>query len=328
MLRRTSFFSMLVGLSLSIAGCGGPPDRPWIPTMGQVTMPFGMTDVNPQSRGYRGGYLQNFHYFFAQGDHVPPQVLPKHVTGYLVEFGDVEVELTSANVDGCVTSGVVPLYDVRVQTTDGLMNPCAQQLYSSGPDNVCLKEPITLLQERAIAVPGAWSEEDGHYYETKDDKPVFTLACMTGVAAKCVNWGYPPWGNHDGAPADYFTACVQAARAEYKRATAYTCTGTLIDVYDRLNIQTPSTSSETPLLFEAAWSKDGPICINQPRFPACEEQVQQIGLPACNEEEFSGKNSEKWPGGALLVTRSTGDNTTGTEGKECPNKPELCNSAR
>jgi hypothetical protein len=321
MLHRMSFFSRLIVLSLSgFAGCVSKPNELRIPSRDNI---YVEGNINPQSRGHRGGALENFGYFFAEDDRVPPQKLPARVTGHLYGFGDVEIDLTDKNVDSCVTSGVVPIYDVRVQTTEGMINPCAQMDYRPGPDDVCSADQISSLHERAIAVPGAWSDEDGQYYETKDGKQVFTLACMTGIAAKCVHWGYPPWGTSEGRPlADYFAACTHAARAEYRSDTAYTCTGTLIDVYDRLSIQRPSTQSSEPLLFEAAWGKDGPVCINHPRFPACaaDEVVEQ--MPRCDEAALSGENSPRWPEGVLLVTRSTGDNQT--RDGECPNRPELC----
>ncbi|WP_437319407.1 ADYC domain-containing protein [Sorangium sp. So ce385] len=280
--------------------------------------------VNPQARGYRGGHLEKLWYFSAAGNEVPPQALPTNVVGYLDGHGDVPVTLRLAGSNGCVSSGKVPIYDVVVQTSDaGAINPCLGQNYVPGPEDVCPQDQTSQLHGRAIAVPGAWNETTGEYYERiGEDKKVFTLACMSGIAAKCVNWGYPPWGSLEGKSlSDYYAACIHAARAEYSSGLAYTCDGTFIDVYDRLGVQQPSTS-QMPLQIEAAWGKDGPLCISAPRFPACEADAAVKALPECNGAALSGDKRARWPEDVLLVTRSTHDNVTpsGT----CPKNPWLC----
>ncbi|AGP35133.1 ADYC domain-containing protein [Sorangium cellulosum] len=299
----------------------GGHEAPRLPLKRQLTERPVHKKVNPQGPSYRGGGLENFWYFYAPGNEAPPQALPATVVGYLDEVGDVQVTLTPAVVNSCVTSGEVRVYDVSVQTSDaGAFDPCLGQDYIPGPEDVCTKEQRSQLHGRAIAVPGAWDEKSGKYYEHRgEDKKVFTLACMTGIAAKCVNWGYPPWGSLDGKPlSDYYAACIRAARAEYSPGISYTREGTLIDVYDRLAIEQPS-ASQLSLQVEAAWGKGGPLCISAPRFPACEADPDVKALPACNEAAISWERRAQWPGDVLLVTRSTHDNVA--TGGICPKDP-------
>ena len=110
-------------------------------------------DGNPQSRSYRGGCLGNFGHFYAGEDVTPPGGLPERVTGYHYELGDIELEIRSDRTDTCVSSGVVPLYDVRVMTSEGPINPCEGQSYMAGGATSC---DLNDLNDRAIAVPGAW----------------------------------------------------------------------------------------------------------------------------------------------------------------------------
>jgi hypothetical protein len=320
--------SMLAMISLGILGCGsvllpaldGDPRPMTLPSRAEICPPRSPDeDGNPQSRSHRGGCLGNFGHFHASGDPSPPGALPERVVGYHHELGDIELDVRSDKVDTCVGSGVVPLYDVRVMTSDGPMNPCGGETYDAGDAASCDLED---LDGRAIAVPGAWDLKTGEYRQTIDGKRVFTLACMSGVAAKCVHWGYPPWGTHAGEPlSDYFQACVQAARAQYDGRAAHTCSGTVIDVADRLGIQQPTGEAAGRLQIEAAWSKDGPLCVSHPRFPACAEAEAVRSLPGCGEEALSG-GADGWPKGALLVTRSTGDNVARMN--RCPSEPSIC----
>ncbi|WP_433936350.1 ADYC domain-containing protein [Sorangium cellulosum] len=243
--------------------------------------------------------------------------------GHHVVEGDVEVILKATGEHRCGNSGPVPIYEVLVPTLEKPegINPCAGEAYVPGPEETC-QDP-TQLHGRAIAVPGAW-DRTGVYHKERDGKQVFTLSCMTGIAAKCVNWGYPPWGQHGQATvSDYFAACTQAARAEYTRGRSYTCQGTLIDVYDRLAIEQPDNTN-LDLKIEAAWGKDGLICMGAPRFAACEAEVQS--LPDCDEKQLSWSNRANWPPDVLLVTRSTNANATQTGA--CPKSKALCTSSR
>ncbi|MGK3982542.1 ADYC domain-containing protein [Sorangium sp. So ce136] len=278
--------------------------------------------IHPQSPDYVGGLLVNFLYFHAEASTAQPATLPGSVLGHHDTKGDVEIKLNAVGEHSCGSSGPVPIYEVLVPTREkpeGL-NPCAGEAYVPGPDETC-QDP-TQLDGRAIAIPGAWDKETGVYYKDRAGKPVFTLSCMTGIAAKCVNWGYPPWGQHGQTTlSDYFIACTHAARAEYKSGRSYTCQGTQIDVYDRLAIEQPDKTNHD-LKIEAAWGKGGLICMGAPRFAACETEVQP--LPDCDEKQLSWDNRASWPPDVLLVTRSTNANATPTGA--CPKDKVLCSS--
>jgi hypothetical protein len=88
-------------------------------------------------------------------------------------------------------------------------------------------------------------------------------------------------------------ACIHMVRADYggdDRAT--TRDGTVIDVYDRFGIQKPEFADL--MTFEAAWGKDGAICIAHPRIAGnvtlaeLENRYPRLrdplGSEACNEE--------------------------------------------
>lgn len=78
-------------------------------------------------------------------------------------------------------------------------------------------------QGYALAVPNAWSaaaglvKNDGH----------FSFACVpqtgehhgiSGAIAKCIDWGYPPWGrpgSPDRGPLQFHQACVRMAMGDY-----------------------------------------------------------------------------------------------------------------
>ncbi len=135
----------------------------------------------------------------------------------------------------------------------------------------------------------------------------FTLTCTAGAEAKCVRMGYGPWkALPDGRPmADTFHACIRLVRADYcGDGQASTQDGTVIDVYDAFGIQEPDTDAALP--FEAAWSRDGAVCVARTRVPAIKTLVQVVQqcprlaamTPECTE---AGMRSR---GDVLLFNRS------------------------
>jgi hypothetical protein len=92
-----------------------------------------------------------------------------------------------------------------------------------------------------------------------------TFTCTSGAEGKCILMGYRPWEESSPAPMrDLHAACIHLVRADYggdDRAT--TRDGTVIDVYDRFGIQQPEVLD--PMPFEAAWGRDGAICVAHPR---------------------------------------------------------------
>lgn len=86
------------------------------------------------------------------------------------------------------------------------------------------------------------------------------LACSAGAIGKCARWGYWP---QDPATRELHEACTRMVRADYggDGATA-TRDGTAIKLCDRLGIL-PCDDGHGPL--EAAWSRDGAVCVARPR---------------------------------------------------------------
>ncbi|MGF9758689.1 ADYC domain-containing protein [Microvirga sp. 0TCS3.31] len=87
------------------------------------------------------------------------------------------------------------------------------------------------------------------------------ITCTSGAEGKCILMGYRPWDSRTDVPMqDLHAACVHMMRADYGGDNhPATRDGTLVDVYDRFGIQTPDAVD--PLPFEAAWSKDGALCV-------------------------------------------------------------------
>jgi hypothetical protein len=167
-----------------------------------------------------------------------------------------------------------------------------------------------------IAVPGYWKYEGGDYLETSPEgRKVFSLSCVTGVTAKCILRGYVPFPwSQDPREDDLYRACLHASRAEFskgnqKQSISYTCNGTIIDISDHLKIQTWDT-------FEAAWGKDGILCMNHSRYTGCEEELKNT--PPCQQEMA---REDYWPEGVLIKTRSANNKA---RGGKCPSDANLC----
>jgi hypothetical protein len=113
----------------------------------------------------------------------------------------------------------------------------------------------------AIPLNGSW---DQHGRWRTDG---LTFACYNGVLAKCVRWGYAPWGRVGDMPLrDYHQACTRMARADYcGDGVSHTRDGTLINMWDELGIQ--NSDRRDDLHFEAAWAPDGAHGIARTRYP-------------------------------------------------------------
>ena len=161
---------------------------------------------------------------------------------------------------------------------------------------VSVKNPTTLQFEnlcspdkdgvaKAMLISGSWSNTGTHLRDHN-----ITVACTSGVIAKCVRWGYKPWQKVNGVSLwDYHQACTRMARADYcGNGISHTKDGTLIDVYDSLKIQHPEQNSDLPL--EAAWGVNGALKLNHTRYPETLTQLQQE-CPEKLEEIYSSDNS-------------------------------------
>jgi hypothetical protein len=134
------------------------------------------------------------------------------------------------------------------------------------------------------------------------------LTCTSGAEGKCILMGYRPWDDRTDVPMqDLHAACIHMVRADYGGDDhASTRDGTIIDAYDRFGIQDPETVD--PMPFEAAWGRDGAVCIARPRiaqnvsldelahrYPALSGR---LGPEACTEEAMRSHPE------ALLFNRS------------------------
>jgi ADYC domain-containing protein len=121
---------------------------------------------------------------------------------------------------------------------------------------------------RAVAVAAEWNQQGDRVESTTN----FTFGCRSGVIAKCVTWGYRPWdpSNDLTSPnefVDLHEACTRMARADYCGDGApHTMDGTWIFEWDDVGIQQPPGSDSPGWPFEAAWSRDGAICLSHERW--------------------------------------------------------------
>ena len=122
----------------------------------------------------------------------------------------------------------------------------------------------------AIPFTSLWSSSNQRISEPG----LFTWACDGAALAKCFKWGYDPGKvktESDGLGdsksqnlADWHQACSRTVTADYcGNGVAHTRTGTAIDIYDNLSIQ--SREGSLPAT-EADWGIDGAHCIRQTRW--------------------------------------------------------------
>ena len=205
-------------------------------------------------------------------------------------FGDqtLRVRIASVEQDLRDPHGEVLLYDFRVVAEDGSEKP----LCNPDPDGRQLGFPLA-IESRPEGIRSA--DDPGH----------FELVCTSGAQGKCVRFGYAPWRRSpDGrSMLEWYNACVHMVRADYcGDGRPFTRNGTLIDVFDRVNIQ--KSDGDPSLRFEAAWGPQGAICVARTRIPdlvdldglerACPRLTGRLGPATCNEDAS----------GALILNRS------------------------
>lgn len=134
----------------------------------------------------------------------------------------------------------------------------------------------------------------------------FAIVCTGGARAKCLRFGYKPWGpDMAGVPArTLYDACVHMVRADYcGDGKGYTRNGTTIDLYDRFGIQKDEPMAG--MRFEAGWGPQGAVCVAHTRIP--ENGTLDDLLAACPRlrQAPTGEDcTEASASGALLFNKS------------------------
>ena len=140
----------------------------------------------------------------------------------------------------------------------------------------CVDEDET--PTRAVLMHGRYDEQLNRTHAYNDTHNV-TLACEGSVIGKCIAAGYASWV--DQTMADLHQACARMVYADYcGSGQPNTVNGTAIDIEDHLGIQT----FETDWPVEAAWDRNGALCLNAPRVadanPSC-------SLQPCTAEDLA-----------------------------------------
>jgi hypothetical protein len=235
------------------AGQGGGTGDPYISQQGTLLLGFNGSDVRT---------------FTLAAPFTRPRVLDD---GQLVSDGGAGADLKGAPVAATATDGTAIAMRITEvhkpepgghwhyaledwSTVDQSWHPaCAD------PPQV-IPAPPGAPPPLAIALPGSWTA-DGFYVA---DAGRVSFSCATGVAAKCVSWGYPPaWvppshtqtGHASTATGnDVFQACTRVARADYcGGGIPNTLDGTPIHVHDVFGGPLPPEHAVEGFVFEAAW---------------------------------------------------------------------------
>lgn len=114
--------------------------------------------------------------------------------------------------------------------------------------------------EEAFPVLGYWDER-GTYVR---DGNVFSFACTRKDVALCIRAGYSDEAEQHPA-GELFEACTRMARADYcGDGQSYTRDGSFVTIWDTQGVV--EAEHREPLTFEAAWARDGVVCMARPRW--------------------------------------------------------------
>lgn len=217
--------------------------------------------------------------------------------------------LTSENLVGAVFDMMTPggiAAKVRidaVSTADERMGVLLHDLKVAGVDGRWQPMCDADARGRRLAFPmaGRW---DGQQFRAEPDK--WFLTCTSGSQAKCLLWGYDPWGKGPNSEplAAHYEACQHLVRGDYDgRGTAHTREGTSIDVWDDLGIQTRETAADADYAFEAGWGASGAVCVAKTRWgnllplSVLIASAPRLAASPCDEAEARRR-------GALIFNRS------------------------
>ena len=263
------------------AGLGGGDGDPYISQQGTLLLGFNGSDVRT---------------FALASSFAHPRVLDD---GELVADGAAGVDFTGASVVATATDGtVIAMRIAEVHKPDpGGRWHYALEDWSSADQSwhpACADPPRVIPAPPgappplAIALPGSWTA--GGFYVANGSRVSFS--CATGVAAKCVSWGYPPgWvppsqtetGQASTATgSDVLQACTRVARADYcGGGIANTLDGTPVHVHDVFGGPLHPEHSVDGFVFEAAWPGVASLSDRaiQPRPALCLSKQRWSTLP-------------------------------------------------
>jgi hypothetical protein len=197
---------------------------------------------------------------------------------------------------------LVRVFDERqVKSSTELFSYSVTAFDEAGGDWV----PWCLSGARVVVLEGGWDERGGY----REEAGATTLACLDGVLAKCILWGYPPWGADAGVPMrTLHQACTRMGRADYcGDGKSHTRDGTPIAFWDVAGVHDLPIPDGMSL--EAVWSTQGAICVRRARWgetpselvSECPRLAGHVGLDAGCEQALTTKPLER---GAVLVSYS------------------------
>ena len=140
------------------------------------------------------------------------------LAGVILEIADVDGTMINLRIDSAEPDPLKRdrwLYNLSVLGRSGNWQPFCDP----GPDGLSLAFPIA----GTVGPDGSFSNSS-----TK-----FTFSCTAGALAKCIRFGYAPWGTSDDGTfmLDHFRACTRMVRADYcGNGEPHTRAGTLINI--------------------------------------------------------------------------------------------------
>ncbi|MBC8073944.1 MAG: pentapeptide repeat-containing protein, partial [Deltaproteobacteria bacterium] len=151
-----------------------------------------------------------------------------------------------------------------------------------------------------LFLAGVWDETGARHDALAGDAEIaYSFSCSNGALAKCVDWGYAP----DAVGADAHQSCTRMVRADYcGDGQAHTADGTLIDVFDTLDVQRSDTSVD--LAFEAGWGPNGAVCVSRARYTEVGTDGDEIAVSCWEELPACETADEAIAAGAELMNRS------------------------
>ncbi|MBK8259274.1 MAG: hypothetical protein IPK82_42285 [Polyangiaceae bacterium] len=342
-------------LAFGFLGCDGGGSQPTCPpssASASAVQAAPLTTGRPQSPRYHAGIhpvstvgipldLESVDYFVGSIDDFKTDVTPDGTATPTAVFSSGERRKLTVEWNGkenekdkdpCAKSADgkttfdVPLYSVKVKIGGTTFDLCGNEIWTAYEDadlSQCEIDSRALLSQKAIAIPGRWNRTSGKYEENCNGKGCFTLACTTGVAAKCAHWGYVPgqkYNEKDMLP--YYKACVHAARAHYADdGVANTCTFTVADFFDNAGFQKRDRDPNTWNV-EAVWDENGLVCFNRPRWQGCRGPIdKKCDSKLFNNDGFTGDAySTASVIGITSLTSTNTDNECVSDANYCPSK--------